>query len=83
MAFDVCSGGGASDAGVPLALSAKNGTKLEYLSMYASKVTVPQKKDDVYQHQNRNKSKRTVGYPNVPTKRTNQKRTTTTTDKLS
>jgi hypothetical protein len=54
MAFDVCSGGGGSDAGVPLALSAKKGTKLEYLSMYASKVTVPQKKkNDVYQHQKR------------------------------
>jgi hypothetical protein len=33
MAFEVCSGEAASVGGVPLALSAINGTRLEYLSM--------------------------------------------------
>lgn len=37
--MDVCSGGGGSEAGVPVALSARNGTRLVYLSMYASRVT--------------------------------------------
>ena len=40
IAFDVCSGGGGSDAGVPLALSARKGTRLVYFSIYASRVTV-------------------------------------------
>ena len=40
MAFEVCSGGAGSDAGVPTAASSRYGTRLVYLSMYASKVTV-------------------------------------------
>lgn len=43
IALEVCSGGGESDAGVPVAVSARNGTRLEYLSMYASRVTASQK----------------------------------------
>lgn len=43
IALEVCSAGGASDAGVPVAVSARNGTRLEYLSMYASRVTASQK----------------------------------------
>ncbi len=38
MALEVCSACGASEAGVPDALSPKNETILEYLSMYASRV---------------------------------------------
>lgn len=40
IAFDVCSGGGGSDAGIPLALSARKGTRLVYFSIYASRVTM-------------------------------------------
>jgi hypothetical protein len=39
IAKDVCSGGGASDTGVPVALSARYDTRLVYLSMYAFKVS--------------------------------------------
>jgi hypothetical protein len=40
IAFDVCSGGGWSDAGVPLSLSPRKGTRLVYFSIYASRVTM-------------------------------------------
>ena len=40
IAFDVCSGGAGSDAGVPVAVGARYDTSDEYLSIYASSVTV-------------------------------------------
>jgi hypothetical protein len=40
IAFFVWSSGAGSLGGVPLAVSPRNGTKLVYLSMYASRVTI-------------------------------------------
>ena len=40
MAFEVCSGGAASEVGIPETPSSRNDTRLVYLSIYASNVTV-------------------------------------------
>lgn len=59
IALEVCSGGGGSDAAVPLALSARKGTRLEYLSMYASRVSVmgcmPEPRSDDRNQENKKK----------------------------